>query len=1178
MTDIVLGFAVEEAVRRVLSRITVEIKQAWGLDDELTRLRDSLAMVRALLQDAEDQQMTQLAIRRWLKKLKVWAYDAEDVLDDLAYEVLRQKVETENKAEAKVRNFLTFSRGINFFQKTAFHVKMVRKVKNVDESLDKIKNEAFGFGLSVISTDRKSQIRWNRVTDSIIDHPVVGREAEVSLIVDLLASSRDQPSLTVVAIVGMVGLGKTTVAKLACQEAIAKKLFDVKMWVCVSTDFDDQKILGEMLQTLNQNAGGLTNKDAICQHLAKELEGKSFLLVLDDVWNRESEMWDCFKSRLLSISKNNGNAVVVTTRSEEVAWLMETSPQCRHKLKLLSDEECWSVISERVSRDNGASIPSDLEAIGKEIASKCRGLPLAARVLGGTLHRNTRLEEWLAIKNSNVLNVSESKVSSIESILRLSFDRLPSHLKPCVAYCSIFPKSVLVWKVDLIHLWMAQGLLDSSMEDTGEKYFKELLLSSFLQDGIFDDLGNIIGARMHDLVHELVLSISKPNIMTWETCSAGNGTSPIKHLNMVPYGGPGGPVPVFPKDEAKTLRTLFIVSADGFYDSWKFKSLRTLRLVGDNVKELPASVGKLKHLRYLDVSCSKITKLPESLTKLYNLQTLCMFDCKLLEKLPKTLGNLVSLRHIGFSYEKQMPSNVGHLTNLRRLSFFVVGPDRGSSIQELERLDELRGALTISNLELVRDEEEAKKANLQSKRKIEELELLWSDERESSNCTDEAVLNGLQPFEDLKRLIIKYYLGEKFPSWLLTMEITRYGGDCCLLKNLMVLKLEGCRRCGELPRLGHLPHLRVLEIVGLDNVIYIGDEFYGSNGCTMFPALKRLILGSMNCLVEWKAPTLHNAFPCLEELRIFKCPKLTNIPISHLSSLVEFRIGDCHEFGKLLFDEGHPLTSLDLLHIKCCSNLVSIQNVQGLTSLRDLIIEQCNKLTSLPTGLHFCSSLNRLSIWQCHELTSVPDDLQELSSLNFLFVAECPKVSNFTGDILRRLSQLKSLGISCYYESFSSIQDIPSLDFLIIVGQNDINVLPDQLQSLTSLKSLRIGYFNGVEAFPDWLGNLSSLEYLEIWDCKNLKYLPSATALQSLLQLRQLRILRCPLLKECCATGSGSEWSKISHIPKIIVDGELTAKVFIPIEDCKYFSGVGVDSISANLQAIRMKSPLELRT
>ncbi|KAF2296402.1 hypothetical protein GH714_037759 [Hevea brasiliensis] len=223
MTDMIPSFAVNGTLSRVVSLITDEIILAWNLKDDLKGLQESLTMIRAVLQDAEEQQTKSEPVRLWLKKLQEVAYEAEDVFDELAYENHRRKVEMQDQSEKKVRNLLPFSKGTGFVKKAAFHVK------------------------------------W---------------------------------------------------------------------------------ILGEMLQTLNANMGGLTNKDAIVQELEKALEGKKFLLVLDDVWNEVSKRWDDLKTRLVRVSRNStGNAIVVTTRSEQVASIMETSAYYRHPLNLLSDGE-----------------------------------------------------------------------------------------------------------------------------------------------------------------------------------------------------------------------------------------------------------------------------------------------------------------------------------------------------------------------------------------------------------------------------------------------------------------------------------------------------------------------------------------------------------------------------------------------------------------------------------------------------------------------------------------------------------------------------------------------------------------------------------------------------------------------------------------------------------------------
>ncbi|KAF2296408.1 hypothetical protein GH714_037787 [Hevea brasiliensis] len=537
-------------IERVVSLITDEIILAWNLKDDLKGLQESLKMIRAVLQDTEEQQTTREPVRLWLKKLQEAAYDAEDVFDELAYENLRRKVEMQDQS---------------------------------------------------------------------------GREGK------------------------------------CCKLSM----------------------------------GGLTNKDAILQELEKALEGKKFILVLDDVWNDVVTRWDDIKIRLEKISNNNGNAIVVTTRSEEVASKVETSTSYRHKLNLLSDDECWSIVKER-ALGNGPLIPldSNLEAIGKEIAKKCRGVPLAAKVLGGTMGFNRDKNAWLLIEKSEVLNASHNK-DNVVSILKLSFDHLPLYLKSCFAYCSIFPKDFEIAKEELIQLWMAEGLLKPSNKDEGYKYFNVLLQNSFFQN---------VERDQHEKLD-------------------------------------GG---------AKKLRSLFIkdIVFDG---SWKLKRLRTLNLNGANIEELPSSISKLKHLRYLDISETKIEALPGSITELYNLQTLRFIWCNSLkQEVPRNkMCNLISLRHVIFSRDDHMPSMVGRLTCLETLPLFVVGPNRGGSIQELECLNQLSGKLEINHLEEVSDKEEAKKSNLQKKTKIKALRFTWSDGREITS-NDEEVLEGLEPHPNIE--------------------------------------------------------------------------------------------------------------------------------------------------------------------------------------------------------------------------------------------------------------------------------------------------------------------------------------------------------------------------------------------------------------------------------------------
>ncbi|XP_016646883.1 PREDICTED: disease resistance protein RGA2-like [Prunus mume] len=1104
--EVLYTFPVEGILNKLASLAAQEISLFRGFKRELTKLRQSLLAIQDFLGDVAHQpQQRGKAVEEWVRKLKDIADDADNVLDEINYEDLRSQVELSNQKRKKVLNFISSSNPHLFRQK------MAHKIKNINASLLDLKSEASFIGLVSKKIDATPpEIVGARETDSIFeeDEIVVGRKEDLSKIITILTNSNlDQENLSVMPIVGMGGLGKTTLAKSVFNDDSIGRHFDKKIWVCVSNTFEVNPILSWILEYLNPTKAGIQRQDALLKNLVEELKEKRYFLVLDDVWNEDPKKWSNLMTCLSKLHSAHGSVVIVTTRIASVASIMKKVLPM-YVLGSLSVDDCWDILKKRAFPDGNAPIAKDLETIGKEIARKCAGVPLTAKVLGSMMRSKDSGDEWLEIQESKIWELPEGD-ERIMSVLKLSFDHLKSpSLKQCFAYCSNFKKDFRMKKDDLIQLWMAQGFLGSSpnkdMEDIGDEYFTILLQNSLFQDVIRDNFGIISHCKMHDLVHDLAELVSRSEMedklenqhVAWDP-SKSSQRNVEKRQSLFVNG-----------DQAISNNTLLI----------SFKALRVLNLYRADIEELPSSIGVLTHLRYLNVFGTKIKQLPKSIGKLYNLQTLRVENTRNLVTFPKEMENLINWRHVYFYYDKPVPFGMGRLEHLQTISpSFTLDKESNRGIDDLGGLNQLKGELIIKGLEHARDGRQAGASNLVGKANLRRLTLKWSSYHEGRNEKDIDVLEGLRPNTELEILKIDRFMGSKLASWMMSGSLP--------LK-LTEIWLRNCGECEQVPSLGHLPNLRLVEFSYMYKLKCVGVEFYGynhNNGATFFPALKSLTIICCPALIKWEElPTYEKVavFPCLEELTIKHCISLEFIPIT---------------LGK-----GMPC--LCKLQIEDCEKLSSLPtSLEYCISLQELDIFRCHGLTSLSSGLPSCTSLKKLRIESCDNLISLADlDVSRLQSLSSLDIFNCGKLNYLPLEGLCSLTRVESMKMGPFSEELDSFPDfeLPSqIQRLVMKGWPNLRLksLPQQIQHLTtSLTFLEIDSFDGVEALPEWLGNLSSLTTLSIRRCKNLVSLPAIEVMQRLTKLKGLEIAACPHLGERSALKSGPEWHKISHIPRII--------------------------------------------
>ena len=480
------------------------------LQSDLQRLRDTLPAMYNLIDRAEWKSHVP-GVEQLLPNLKDAVYDAEDLLDEFTWYELKVKIEG---------NATQLSPFIDFFHSVTQG--SFNKVVAIQKRLSNLSSQLEKMGLHEETPQFDKSLR--PVTTSFRTEPkIFGREKELREVIRLLgvpnysnqsSSKRKRSShaansepriayVPVLPIVGIGGVGKTTLAQEITTLQRVKSHFDKIIWICVSDEFDEERFTQILIKSLSGKEATADNLDDLQKILAGEVGKKRFLLILDDIWpNALNEgCWRKFCAPLTNVLP--GSMLLVTTRFAEVADIVGTMD--KFALEGLQNDVFWQFFKMCVFGSEDYHIDPKLEQIGKSILPKLKGTPLAAKTIGRLLRKSLNPAHWNDILNSELWQLRQ-KETDILPALRLSYMYLPFNLKRCFSFCATYPKDYNFDKSSLAEIWVAEGFVEPQgsipLQHIGGQYFEDLVNLSFFQ--------KLRGKYViHDLMHDMAQLVSK---------------------------------------------------------------------------------------------------------------------------------------------------------------------------------------------------------------------------------------------------------------------------------------------------------------------------------------------------------------------------------------------------------------------------------------------------------------------------------------------------------------------------------------------------------------------------------------------------------------------------------------------------------------------------------------------
>nr|ABF00976.1 disease resistance protein RPP13 variant [Arabidopsis thaliana] len=646
----------EFVVGKIGNYLIEEASMLIGVKDDLEELKTELRCIHGYLKDVEAREREDEASKEWSKLVLDFAYDVEDVLD-----TYHLKLEERSQRRGLRRLTNKIGRKMDAYNIVDDIKILKRRILDITR-----KRETYGIGGlkepqggGNTSSLRVRQLRRARSVDQ--EEVVVGLEDDAKILLEKLLYYEDKNRF-IISIFGMGGLGKTALARKLYNSGDVKERFKYRAWTYVSQEYKTGDILMRIIRSLRMTFGEESEKirkfaeEELEVYLHGLLEGKKYLVVVDDIWEREA--WESLKRALPC--NHEGSRVIITTRIKAVAEGVDGRFYA-HKLRFLTFEESWELFEQRAFR-NIQRKDEDLLKTGKEMVQKCRGLPLCIVVLAGLLSRKTP-SEWNDVCNSLWRHLKDDSIH-ISTVFDLSFKDLRHESKLCFLYLSIFPEDYEIDREKLIHLLVAEGFIqgneEETMEDVARSYIEELIDRSLLE-AVRRKRRKVMSCRIHHLLRDVAIKKSKElNFVNVYNDHVSQHSSTTCRRQVVNHQ-----IKRFARN--KRMRSFLYFGESEFLVERYFET-KLLRVLDLGALPLPfARIRDPVHLRYLGIDGVSLNDIADFISKLRFLQTLDVSRYSIRETID--LRKLTSLRHvIGEFFGELLIGDTANLQTLRSIS------------------------------------------------------------------------------------------------------------------------------------------------------------------------------------------------------------------------------------------------------------------------------------------------------------------------------------------------------------------------------------------------------------------------------------------------------------------------------------------------------------------------------